>query len=131
MDTPVSGIGARDALPRGVYSRGIVDIPDDATKEIRSINMAYLIAARQMLRENYELAQFRLKLDPDVAKALMQMAVTKLEALADASEFVVRFAFTDANQLRTVAADKPEEGMVAMHAAVALSGIGQVPGMSS
>lgn len=105
--------------------------PNDSTKEIRSINMAYLISARQMLRENYELAQFQLKLDDGIARALMHMPIAKLEALADASQFIVRFAFTDVEQLQTLAADQPEDSLIAMHAAVALSSIGQAPGVPS
>lgn len=90
--------------------------------EIQDTNLAYLMLAQRLLKEDYVTAQFRLKLDDEMADMLMSMSTKQLGRLARTNQFLFRMCLDSAEQVGYVFTDKPDSPMTQTHAALLMSG---------
>jgi flagellar transcriptional activator FlhD len=60
-------------------------VAEDVLREIKEINLFYLLLAQKMLREDYFLALFRLGMSSEVADALLKLTQREVMRLADSS----------------------------------------------
>lgn len=94
---------------------------DQLLEEIQDANLTYLMLARRLLEEDYASAQFRLKLDKDMADLLVSLSAKQLVRLARTSQFVFRLCFDGAGQVQRIVAHHQDSAMMQTHAALVLA----------
>ncbi|MCB1927553.1 MAG: flagellar transcriptional regulator FlhD [Rhodocyclaceae bacterium] len=87
-------------------------------EEIRDLNLAYLMLAQQMLREDREAAMFRLGIGADVAELIDDMSPAQLLKMAGAQMLLCRFRFDDSNMLGVMAGKGRQGAAAGIHAAI-------------
>lgn len=95
---------------------------DELLGEIQDTNLAYLVLAQRLLKQDYAVAQFRLKLDDDMARLLMSLSSRQLSQLARTNQFVFSLRFADATQLTQVLREKREPTLLQTHASLLMAG---------
>lgn len=86
--------------------------------EIREINLAYLMLAQRMLREDREAAMFRLGVGGDVADLVVGLSSAQLVRLASSQMLVPRFRFDDNQILGLLAGQGRDAASSGLHAAI-------------
>lgn len=94
----------------------------DLLDEIRDMNLAYLMLAQRLLKEDRATAQFRLKLDDDMADAIGLLSARQLGQLARTNQFLFQFKLASAGQLGQVFGKKLDPAMVQTHASLLMAG---------
>ena len=94
---------------------------EELLEEIQDTNLTYLMLAQRLLKEDYAAAQFRLKLDDDMAKLLMSLSTKQLSRLARTNQFLFRLCFKEAGQLMKLTETEREPGLSQTHAALLLA----------
>lgn len=92
--------------------------------EIQDTNLSYLMLAQRLLREDFATAQFRLKLDNDMAGMLMSLSTKQLGRLARTNQFQFRMCLDSVEQVKQVLDKRPDSTMMQTHAALLMSGAG-------
>ncbi|MCB1893870.1 MAG: flagellar transcriptional regulator FlhD [Zoogloeaceae bacterium] len=87
-------------------------------EEIRDLNLAYLMLAQQMLREDREAAMFRLGIGADVAELIDDMSPAQLLKMAGGQMLLCRFRFDDSNMLGVMAGKGRQGAAAGIHAAI-------------
>ena len=87
-------------------------------EEIRDLNLAYLMLAQQLLREDRESAMFRLGIGSDVAELLEELSPGQLLKMAGAQMLLCRFRFDDSNMLGVMAGKGRQGAAAGIHAAI-------------
>ena len=64
--------------------------------EIREINLAYLLLAQQMIRDDKVSAMYRLGINQDVSDIIEKLTVSQLLKMASSNSLLCRFRFNDA-----------------------------------
>jgi len=64
--------------------------------EIREVNLAYLLLAQQLIREDKISAMYRLGVDQDVAEIIEKLTTSQLLKMASSNSLICRFRFNDA-----------------------------------
>jgi flagellar transcriptional activator FlhD len=95
---------------------------EELLEEIQDTNLTYLLLAQRLLKEDYATAQFRLKLDDDMAKLIMSLSTRQLSRLARTNQFLFRLCFDSAEQLTQVVREKREPALMQTHAALLMAG---------
>jgi flagellar transcriptional activator FlhD len=90
--------------------------------EIREINLAYLMLAQRMLREDREAAMFRLGIGADVAELVLGLSASQLVKLAAGQMLVPRFRFDDHLVLGLMAGQGKDAASSSVHAAILAAG---------
>lgn len=90
--------------------------------EVREINLAYLMLAQRMLREDRESAMFRLGVGGDVADLVLGLSAPQLVRLAGSQMLVPRFRFDDALLLGLMAGQGKDATSSSLHAAILAAG---------
>lgn len=90
--------------------------------EIREINLAYLMLAQRMLREDRETAMFRLGVGANVAALILGLSSTQLVKLASSQMLLPRFRFDDQMLLGLLAGNGRDAAASGLHAAILAAG---------
>ena len=105
--------GAPEAQPR----------PADAgiTSEIRDVNLAYLLLAQRLVREDRATAMIRLGLSGEMADLVANLSLTQVVKLAASSFLLCRFRLGDHAGLRAMTEDRKELPLKHAHASILMA----------
>lgn len=90
----------------------------ELNNEIREINLAYLMLAQQMIRDDREAAMFRLGITAEIADVLEGLSPAQVVRMAQTNMLLCRFRFDDKLILDLVTNPQRERGMIHAHAAI-------------
>ncbi len=90
----------------------------DFQEEIRDLNLAYLMLAQQMLRDDRETAMFRLGIGDAVADLISGMSSTRLVKMANSQMMLPSFRFDDALLVGLLSGEGRDPASASMHAAI-------------
>lgn len=91
-------------------------------EEIREVNLAYLMLAQRMLREDREAGMFRLGVGGDVAELILGLSAAQLVKLASSQMLIPRFRFDDNLLLGLLAGQGRDAASSGLHAAILAAG---------
>lgn len=94
----------------------------DYTDEIRELNLAYLMLAQKMLREDRETAMFRLGVGDAVADLLIGLSAARLVRMAGCQMLLPAFRFDDAMLASLLAGEGRDAASSSIHAAIVAAG---------
>lgn len=86
--------------------------------EIKELNLAYLMLAQQMLREDRDAAMFRLGISDEIAGMLDQLTPGQVLKMAGANMLLCRFRFDDRMLLGLLSNHEREAGSARLHAMI-------------
>ncbi|MCY1165874.1 MULTISPECIES: flagellar transcriptional regulator FlhD [Polaromonas] len=92
------------------------------TNEIGDLNLAYLLLAQRLVREDLATAMFRLGLSRELADLLGNLSLSQIVKLAASSLLLCRFRFDDHPVLSALTTDGKNLALQQAHAAILLSG---------
>lgn len=90
--------------------------------EIREVNLSYLMLAQQMLREDKDMAAFRLGLSMEVAELLESLSPAQVLKLAQSGMLLSRFRLDDGTILDMLANYTKDRALAHSHAAILMAG---------
>lgn len=94
----------------------------DYQDDIREINLAYLMLAQKMLREDRETAMFRLGIGDEVADLLLRLSASRLVRMAGSQMVLPRFRFDDGLLAGLLAGEGRDAASSSIHAAIVAAG---------
>jgi len=94
----------------------------DMQEEIRELNLAYLMLAQQMVREDREEAMFRLGISAEVAELMEGLATSQIARMAGTQMLLCRFRFDDSALLDMLTGKGRDASTSALHAAIIAAG---------
>ncbi|HRH73402.1 flagellar transcriptional regulator FlhD [Zoogloea sp.] len=94
----------------------------DMHAEIRELNLAYLMLAQQMLREDRAVAIYRLGVGDDVAEVLEGLSSAQILRMASSNMLLCQFRFNDTLLVDLLSAHGKERGAAHLHAAILAAG---------
>ncbi|MDD5296599.1 MAG: flagellar transcriptional regulator FlhD [Rhodocyclaceae bacterium] len=94
----------------------------DMYNEIKELNLAYLMLAQQMLREDRETAMFRLGLGEEIASIIGRLTPGQLLKMAATDMLLCRFRFDDSLILDLLSNHQRDLGTAHLHAAILAAG---------
>lgn len=89
--------------------------------DIQEINLSYLLLAQRMLKEDRDIAMFRLKINGPMADLLASLSLKQLGRLARSNQLLCRLGYTDPEQLLKLIDNPRELGMGQTHAALLMA----------
>ncbi|SFC70029.1 flagellar transcriptional activator FlhD [Polaromonas sp. OV174] len=92
------------------------------TNEIGDLNLAYLLLAQRLVKEDVPTAMFRLGLSRELADLLGNLSISQIVKLAASSFLLCRFRFDDHPTLSALMHDGKSQALQQAHAAILLSG---------
>lgn len=95
---------------------------DQLLDEIKDINLAYLLLAKQMLREDRVSAMYRLGINQDIAEILDKLTSAQLVKMAASNMLLCRFRFDDRLIAQMLSNDTREQSVTKSHAAILMAG---------
>ncbi len=93
-----------------------------STNEIGELNLAYLLLAQRLVREDVATAMFRLGMSRELADLLGNLSLSQIVKLAASSLLLCRFRFDDHPILSTLAHEGKSLALQQAHTAILLSG---------
>jgi flagellar transcriptional activator FlhD len=90
--------------------------------EIRELNLAYLMLAQQMLREDRPMAIYRLGISEDVANVLEGLSSAQVLRMAGTNMLLCQFRFNDNMLVDLLSSHGRERGTAHLHAAILAAG---------
>lgn len=90
--------------------------------EIREANLTYLMLAQRLLREDREIAMYRLGIAADVADLIEKLTGAQVSRMAASSTLLCRFRCDDRLVLEALAGHGKGRIMGDSHAAIVMSG---------
>lgn len=94
----------------------------DFQAEIRELNLAYLMLAQQMLRDDRETAMFRLGIDEEIALLIEGLSSTRLVRMANSQMLLPSFRFDDNLLAGLLAGEGRDPASASLHAAIIAAG---------
>ncbi len=94
----------------------------DMQEEIRELNLAYLMLAQQMVREDREAAMFRLGIAGDVAEMLESLSTAQIARMAGTQMVLCRFRFDDSALVGMLTGKGRDAATSSLHAAIITAG---------
>lgn len=94
----------------------------DHQEDIRELNLAYLMLAQKMLREDRETAMFRLGIGEEVADLLAGLSSARLVRMATCQMLLPSFRFDDALLAGLLAGEGRDAASSSIHAAILAAG---------
>jgi len=94
---------------------------DDLMREIRDINLNYLILAQYMIREDMDMAIYRLGVSQEIATTINNLSSAQLMKLASSTSMIASFRFDDVMILEMLTHDKKSLPMSHAHSAILLA----------
>lgn len=93
-----------------------------SSNEISEFNLAYLLLAQKLVREDVPTAMFRLGMSRELADLLGNLSVSQIVKLAASSLLLCRFRFDDHPMLSALTHDGKSRSLQQAHVAILLSG---------
>lgn len=122
LNDPVAGhAGKRWTRGRQVLVAGIKLESSEVLQEIREVNLAYLLLAQRLVRENQLEAMFRLGVSKEIADILAKLTPAQLVKLAASNMVLCRFRFDDHALLSSLTHTAKSHDMQQIHAAILLA----------
>lgn len=90
--------------------------------EIRELNLAYLMLAQQMLREDRAAAIYRLGIGEEVADVLGALSSDQVLRMANSNMLICQFRFNDTMLVDLLSSHGRERGAAHLHAAILAAG---------
>ncbi|NTV12083.1 MAG: flagellar transcriptional regulator FlhD [Zoogloea sp.] len=90
--------------------------------EIRELNLAFLMLAQQMLRQDRAAALYRLGVGEDVAEVLASLSPGQLIRMANTNTLLCQFRFNDSLLVDLLSSHGCESGVAQLHAAILAAG---------
>lgn len=90
----------------------------DFQAEIKELNLAFLMLAQQMLRDDRETAMFRLGIGDEVADLIEGLSSTRLVRMATGQMLLPGFRFDDAMLAGLLAGEGRDPASSSLHAAI-------------
>lgn len=90
----------------------------DLHNEIRDLNLSYLMLAQQMIRDDRDMAMFRLGISEEMAGIIDRLTSGQLLKMASANMLLCRFRFDDGLMVDLLASHQRDTGTAHMHAAI-------------
>ena len=90
----------------------------DLQEQIRELNLAYLMLAQQMVREDREAAMFRLGVAADVADLLDGLSTAQVVRMASQQMMLCRFRFDDSAMVGMLTGQGRDAATSSLHAAI-------------
>ena len=90
--------------------------------EIKELNLAYLMLAQHMLRDDRDAAMYRLGVGDDVASIIERLTPGQLLKMAGSNMLLCRFRFDDGLLLDLLSRHQRDTGTSQMHAAILAAG---------
>jgi flagellar transcriptional activator FlhD len=90
-------------------------------QEIRDINLNYLMLAQHMIREDKDMAIYRLGISQEIAELLESLSMAQIMKLAGGSSMLTRFRFDDAVMLGMLTHENKANSMSQSHSAILLA----------
>lgn len=97
-------------------------IETGTTNEIGDLNLAYLLLAQRLVREDVATAMFRLGMSRQLADLLGNLSLSQIVKLSASSLLLCRFRFDDHPILSALTHDGKSLALQQAHAAILLSG---------
>ena len=94
----------------------------DFQAEIRELNLAYLMLAQNMLRNDRATAMFRLGMGDELADVIEALTAAKLVRMAGSQMLIPCFRFDDAQLARLMAGEGRDVVSAGLHAAILAAG---------
>lgn len=94
---------------------------DNLMREIRDINLNYLILAQFMIREDMDMAIYRLGVSQEIATTINNLSSAQLMKLASSASMIASFRFDDVMILEMLTHDKKSLPMSHAHSAILLA----------
>lgn len=94
----------------------------DFQAEIRELNLAYLMLAQNMLRNDRATAMFRLGVGDELADVIEALTAAKLVRMAGGQMLIPCFRFDDAQLARLMAGEGRDAVSAGLHAAIIAAG---------
>ena len=94
----------------------------DMQEEIRELNLAYLMLAQQMVREDRDEAMYRLGIAEDVADLIEGLSTAQIARMAGQQMVLCRFRFDDTSLLNMLAGKGRDAATSSLHAAILAAG---------
>jgi flagellar transcriptional activator FlhD len=91
-------------------------------EEIRELNLAYLMLAQQMVRDDREAAMYRLGIGADVADLIAGLTTSQIARMAGQQMVLCRFRFDDAALLDMLTGKGRDGATSSLHAAIIAAG---------
>lgn len=91
--------------------------------EIREINLAYLLLAQQLLREDKVTAIYRLGIGEDVANVVENLTSSQLLKMAASNMLLCRFRFDDQLIAEILSCHQRDRALPQSHAAILMAGL--------
>jgi flagellar transcriptional activator FlhD len=92
------------------------------TSEIRDVNLAYLLLAQRLVRDDRATAMIRLGLTREMAELVANLSVSQVVKLAASSFLLCRFRLGDHSGLSALTEEKKDLPLKQAHASILLSG---------
>jgi flagellar transcriptional activator FlhD len=92
------------------------------TNEIRDVNLAYLLLAQRLVREDRATAMIRLGLSREMAELVANLSLSQVMKLAASSFLLCRFRLGDHPGLSALTEERKELPLKQAHASILLSG---------
>lgn len=89
--------------------------------DIQEINLSYLLLAQRMLKEDRDIAMFRLKISEPMANLVASLSIKQLSQLARSNQLLCRLAHVEPDQLLKLIENPRELGMGQTHAALLMA----------
>jgi flagellar transcriptional activator FlhD len=86
--------------------------------EIKELNLAYLMLAQQLIREDRDTAMFRLGISDEIADLLENLTPGQVLKMSGADMLLCRFRFDDRLLLGLLSSHDRESGMARLHAMI-------------
>ncbi len=94
----------------------------DFQAEIRELNLAYLMLAQNMLRNDRATAMFRLGIGDELADLIEVISAAKLVRMASSQMLIPCFRFDDVQLARLMAGEGRDAVSAGLHAAIIAAG---------
>jgi len=91
-------------------------------EEIRELNLAYLMLAQQMLREDRAAALYRLGIGDEVADVLEGLNLAQVLRMASSNMILCQFRFNDTMLVDLLSSHDREHGAAHLHATILAAG---------
>lgn len=90
-------------------------------REIKDLNLSYLLLVQRLMRENEAEALYRLGIGRDVGRVLAALTPPQMVALARSSVVLCRFRLEDSSLVAALTGTEPPHGLQNMHAAIVMA----------
>ncbi|QQX88808.1 flagellar transcriptional regulator FlhD [Cupriavidus necator] len=110
------------AIQAGAAGEGPASDPvGESLREIKDLNLAYLLLVQRLMRENEAEALFRLGIGREVGRVLAALTPQQMVALARSNLVLCRFRLEDSMLLAALTGAEPLHALQNMHAVIVMA----------